>query len=89
MTGIVKPITTEAAANGVAARTNVSKSKTVRVINTATSAGLVTVTDSDGTTVGTMSIGGGHDALIPKKPSERVHGNAATLLFAGVTEPRG
>ena len=89
MTGIVKPITTEAAANGSGAATNVSSSKTVRVVNTATTAGLVTVTDANDNTIGTMTIAAGTDALIPKKPSEKVYGNAATLLFAGVTEPQG
>jgi hypothetical protein len=84
----IKPISIEAAANGASAKTTVSAASTVRVVNTATTAGLVSVCDAADAVVGTFTLAGGESVLIPKNPAHKVFGGAATLLFSSVTAPR-
>lgn len=84
----IKPLSIEAAANGSGAKTTVSSASTVRAVNTATAAGLISVCDAADVVVGTFTLAGGESVLIPKNPAHKVFGGAATILFSSVTAPR-
>jgi len=66
------------------AATNVGNSSRVRVHNSDTSAILMTLKDSEGTTLGSMTIGAGESVEVWKNPTETLEGGAA-LLVTGVT----
>lgn len=88
MTAYIKPISVEASANGALNATNVSSGRTVRAVNSSTTAVLVTVTDSAGVVIGTLTLAGQQSVLIPKKSTDKVFAAAATVLFTSVTSPR-
>jgi|15BtaG_2_1085339.scaffolds.fasta_scaffold08233_2 hypothetical protein len=88
MTAYVKPISVEASANGSGNATTVSSARTVRAVNPGSTGVLVTVTDSAGVTVGTLTLAGQESVLIPKKSTDKVFAGSATVLFAAVTSPR-
>lgn len=68
----------------LAAATNVSKSTRVRVYNSSSAAVLMTLADSEGATIGTMTLGGGHVVEIWKNPTETLAATA-DLLASPVT----
>lgn len=82
---MVSPKSTEAAANGSGAATNVGGCSVVRAVNTSASAAtLVTLTDAAGAVIGTTTLTQSESALIYKNKTEKVFAGAATVLFAAV-----
>lgn len=63
----------------LAAATDVSKSTRVRVYNSGGSALLMTLDDSEGTKIGTVTIGAGQVVEIWKNGTETLEGGAALL----------
>tara|TARA_R110002096_G_scaffold426345_1_gene635969 strand:- start:894 stop:1163 length:270 start_codon:yes stop_codon:yes gene_type:complete len=85
MSEIISPKSTEAAANGSGAATNVSSSSTVRAVNTSASAAtLVSLTNAAGTVLGTATLTQSESVLIHKNQTDKVFAGAATVLFSAV-----
>ena len=90
MSTMITPQSTEAAANGAGAATNVGSASVVRAVNTSASAAtLVTLTNAGGTVIGTMTLAQSESSLIHKSKTDKVFAGAATVLFAAVSYPRG
>jgi len=84
-----RPIGVEVAAptsSGTA--TDVSLANSVKVTNTATSVQLVTLTDADGATIGSMSLVGGETITIDKQKTQKLFAAANTVKFAPITQVR-
>ena len=85
MSQIISPKTTEAAANGSGAKTNVGLASVVRAVNTSASAAtLVSLTEAGGTVIGTTTLAQSESVLIHKNQTECVFAGAATVLFSAV-----
>ena len=85
MSQIISPTTTEAAANGSGAKTNVGLASVVRAVNTSASAAtLVSLTEAGGTVIGTTTLTQSESILIHKNKTECVFAGAATVLFSAV-----
>ena len=56
---------------------------TVRLINSGTTVRLVTVANSDDTTLGTVSIAGGERMFIRKNPTDQIFAANAEVLGVG------
>jgi len=83
-----KPLTTEVASpttSGTAS--DVSTANVVRAVNTATTTALVTLTTSDGVTVGTFTLAPNESVYIDKDKSQKVFAAAATVRLTSVTYP--
>ena len=82
---MITPKTTEAAANGSGAKTNVALASVVRAVNTSASAAtLVTLTDAAGVVIGTTTLAQSETVNIHKNKTECVFAGATTVLFAAV-----
>ena len=80
----IRPLTTEASANGSSNASTFGRSMHVRAVNTAASASLVTLVDSDGSTLGTMSLAASESVILHKPKNHKYFAANASVLFAGV-----
>ena len=82
---IIKVKTTEAAApTGSGTASNVSSATCVRAVNSGTTVRLVTVEESGGTDIGTMSVAGGATEYLEKDPTDQIFAAHAEFLLASV-----
>jgi len=83
-----RPITTEIAApTSSGAATTVSSASRVRVVNTTTSAHLLTVLDSEDNVVGTMTLTGSEVHTLSKRDSDKVFAANAGVRLTSITFP--
>ena len=74
-----------AAPTGSGTATNLSKATCVRVHNSGTTSRVVTLEESGGTDIGTMSIAGGTTEYLEKDPTDQIFAGHAEILLAAVT----
>ena len=67
---------------------NVSLANAVKVTNTSATVQLVTLTDSAGATIGSMSLVGGESVLVDKLKTQKLFAAANTVKFAPITKVR-
>ena len=91
MADFVKPVSAEIDAPGTSgAAVTVSDAKVVRAVNTnATTAYLLSVVDTNGNAVGSMTIPAAGVAHIPKAATDKVWAASTAIKLASVTWPRG
>ena len=88
MTQVYKPQGTEINAPTTSgAATTVGNAKTVRAVNTATSAHLLSL--KSGTATHTMSLAGGETVVMIKDSDESIFAANAAVKLTKVTRPRG
>ena len=76
---------TEAAApTGSGTATNVSSARVVRCVNSGSTARLVTLEESGGTDIGTLTVVGGESVLIRKDATDKIFAANAEILLAKV-----
>ena len=80
----VQPLGTEATANGSSNASNFGESSAVRVVNTAASTVLITMTDSDGTSQGTMTLTNLETAVIHKPKNFKLFAASKNAKFTPV-----
>ena len=76
---------TEAAApTGSGTASNVSSSRVVRCVNSGTTARLVTLEETGGTDIGTLTVTGGESVLIRKDATDKIFAADAEILLTPV-----
>ena len=76
---------TEAAApTGSGTASNVSSSRVVRCVNSGTTARLVTLEETGGTDIGTLTVTGGESVLIRKDATDKIFPADAEILLTPV-----
>ena len=76
---------TEAAApTGSGTASNVSSARVVRCVNSGTTARLVTLEESGGTDIGTLTVAGGESVLIRKDATDKIFASNAEILLTPV-----
>ena len=76
--------TEEAAGTGSGTASNVGSARIVRCVNSGTTARLVTLEESGGTDIGTLTVAGGESVLIRKDATDKIFAaNAEILLTEG------
>ena len=89
MVSYIKPLTAEIAAPTAAnAATNVSNAHDVRVVNTTSTARLLTISTVNHTDSATMTIAGNDTVVIPKAASDLMFASDTSVKFAKVQKPR-
>lgn len=83
-----RPITEEIAApTTVGTATTVSNADIVRVVNTTTSAYLITVVDSDDVVIGSMTLTGSEKVFLKKRESDKVYAANAGIRLTRISYP--
>ena len=83
-----RPITEEIPAPTTAENAvNVSNADIVRVVNTTTSAHLITVVDSNDVTIGSMTLTASEKVFIKKREGDKLFAANAGVRFTRVTYP--
>ena len=76
--------TQAAAPTGSGTATTLSKATCVRVFNSGSTVRLVTLEESCGTDIGTMSVAGGATEYLEKDPTDQIFAAHAEILLASV-----
>ena len=76
---------TEAAAGtGSGTGSNVGSARIVRCVNSGTTARLVTLEESGGTDIGTLTVAGGESVMIRKDATDKIFAAHAEILLSAV-----
>ena len=76
--------TEEAAGTGSGTASNVGSARIVRCVNSGTTARLVTLEESGGTDIGTLTVAGGESVLIRKDATDKIFSANAEILLTEV-----
>ena len=76
--------TEEAAGTGSGTASNVGSARIVRCVNSGTTARLVTLEESGGTDIGTLTVAGGESVLIRKDATDKIFAANAEILLTEV-----
>ena len=76
--------TEEAAGTGSGTASNVGSARIVRCVNSGTTARLVTLEESGGTDIGTLTVAGGEAVLIRKDATDKIFAANAEILLTEV-----
>ena len=76
--------TAEAAGTGSGTASNVGSARIVRCVNSGTTARLVTLEESGGTDIGTLTVAGGESVLIRKDATDKIFAANADVKLTAV-----